>query len=822
MTWWVLLVLVLAAGMVVEAHATCPTNVNVTTFCILTERGEMFEIEAPELVPTTDIVSSPYIEFQRIGGLVASGNSVVEAAQYNQVAPGLTHIIDNWGSGITYGIPNAAPLGGELRMSPVPHLYLRVLGPIPWPEGVDRVEMMAGSITHTVQNHTTFGPYHKFEGTGRAIIHMSTVNNHYAVNLVCSGCQTDTPAVIGNIPTLWGNPISTSLGTSMLSSGTSGICSVDTINHTGCGTYPTANPPRPWPVDPRPDLPEAVSHDPYPDHLGAVLNVTRYDTTACPGANHNNTEVIQLDDLFFQLSSQGCLMENYDYQWWDGSVRLTDVLPLRPGVSVWVGSSLHHPAIVLNMRGGTVLVQAYAANSQALAEVAFEDTLTVDAGSLVGPDDLVILHDAFSHLGAYTRSTLGQMANHVQTYPQVLPDPGQQLVSHNQSPGLAEIGGLLGRDCLPGYKYCITVFDNLALPAIHNAAGALYDPRNAVTLNRGTAVTNQNHVFYHSGTWTAGKVWYDNTVLNLIQAYAVIPITGSASVEKLYLVDSGSGCSAYVDDTTSPDSWSAHPGPGWLGMDYLEGDYGVDRTSINIPLLPGYGTACMMTRNSEEFRQFNMDNFFVQGAAASFGGMRYVSTFPGSPALHVDPDVSNIKVLHTDIVLPGEGVRVMDLDIDLSGSVLITGVVAGGGGIVSPNPAHACDWHRPLPSEFDPPRHTLTQSVVFSIDVLMEVPVGGTYQVVDGLSVSGIAQLKALQTPVSVGEDCRHMSYAGFDFAPEYRTIPINYGSNTPIRVSITTTVDFENGAFPEYAGARPAETMFVETFIDRLSVRVH
>ena len=108
------------------------------------------------------------------------------------------------------------------------------------------------------------------------------------------------------------------------------------------------------------------------------------------------------------------------------------------------------------------------------------------------------------------------------------------------------------------------------------------------------------------------------------------------------------------------------------------------------------------------------------------------------------------------------------------------------------------------------------------VDVTIQVPDGGSYRSIGGLDVSGRAPLVAITTPVAVGEDCWHVSYAEFDFAPVYRTIPIEYTSNTPVRISITTDIDFRNSASQMYAGGMPDETLYVETYIDRLSVRVH
>ncbi len=794
------------------------------TFWAVTDRGNLFEIKPPDEVPTTDVVSSPYIEFQRVGGLVANGDRVAEAGQYNHVGSGPTYIVDNWADGTTYGIPNGAPLEGPLRLSPAPHLHLRDLA-VHVPPAIDRVEMIDGGLTHTVHNHTTRGTYHEFTGNGRAILWLDPAHNYYALNLVCLHCQTDTPAAVGSVPDDGtGDPESTGLGTNPLAGGPSIACTVDGVNHTGCGLFAPDTITREWPLNPRPRIGGGAPDAPPIPEPEPILHVTRYDTASCPGADRTNTEAERLNHELFRLVSEGCIHQSYEYEWWDGSVEMESALPLRPGLSVWPKAT-GHPAVVLNLRGSHMELQAFGAPDRHTAESILDDTFSVDPGPVVGAGSLVILHDAFTHLGAYTRSTLAGMADHIQTFPQLRPSGSVDMLAHARTPGAVGLGGLLGAACKDSYQYCMTVFDRGPLPVVNNAAGVVYDPRNGAELNRGGMVDNHGSVF---GTGSPGMVPYDSATLNLIQAYAVVPVTGSLSVKELYVVAHPGDCSTYVDRSTTPHRWAAPSGPGWLGLKYLEGDYGADDTLIDIPLLPGYGVACMRTHGSDEFRQFTLDNFFVIGAHASFGGTRYVSSyasadFPPHTAgrpLPTEPDVAGVRVLHTDVVLPGEGVGVLDLDLDMAGSVAITGVAAGRGGVHAGTAAGSCDWHL-LPT----PRSTAPRSnpwVSMTVYVQIEVPTAGGYVTLDRMSASHTTRLAAATAPTTIGEDCRHVSYAEFDFDPEFRTIPLEYASNAPVRITITADVDFAHGSPPQYAGRLPVETMHVEVVIDRLSMKAH
>ena len=794
-----------------------------TTFWALTDRGREYHIESPNRMPTTDVVASPYVEFQRVGGLVASGGMVAEAAKYNTVGSGDTYIISDWGEGVTHGVPNGAPLAGELRMSPVPHLWLRTPQPISgttlWPAGISNVEVMAGPLAHTVQNHSVHGTYHKFAGSGRALVWLDRAYDFHAVNMVCVGCAADTPAVVGDIPDAGGVPLSGKWGTGRLLLGNglrqaaASACTVDGVGHAGCGLYPPAPPARDWPKDPRPALPGLLAHSPYPNRHGAVLNVTTYDTASCPGASHDNTELNALNGTLFRLVSRGCVMENYGYEWWDGAVRMQNTLPLRAGLNVWESSG-GHPAIILDMRGGEILLQARAAGAKHHAERAFFDALSVNADG-IDPDAVIILHDSFGHLGAFKKDSLAGIKPYIQTYPQRQAEPGPANLAHGRTPGAGGVGGLLGADCVAGHKYCITTFDSGRLPAISDARGIVYDHRNGVELNRGTDVGNHANVFgaAHFG------IPYKASKLNLVQSYAVIPVSGVVSVAELYLTYGfPNGCDRYVDASASPNRWTGTGGPGWLRLAYLEGDYVGGSTLINVPLLEGYGVVCMRMQGSDGFRQFMTEDFFAQGSHASFGGARYVDTHSG--LLGPDPDRTGIPVLETDVTLPGSGTKVLDIDLALSGSVALVGVVAGGGGAAGMRDGDRCDWHA-IPRD-TAPRHTASQSVEMAVRVDIMVPTDGGYGRVAGLDAWDSARLSAPRPPATVGEDCMHISYAEFDFVPEHRTFPVDLGANTKVHITITASVDFGGGAPPQYAGGYPRETIHVETVLDRLTVRVH
>lgn len=839
--------IVAVASAVPDIMAQTPANV---TFHIITDRGNLFEIEPADRTPTTDVVSSPYIEFQRAGGVVVSGGMVREAAQYNEVGASTTYVISDWSEGKTYGIPNGAPLGGELRMSPLPHLYMRtpqelVPGSGTYlPLGISHVEVMAGNVAYANRTHGTYGDYYEFRGAGRAIIWLDPANPLYAINMVCSGCATDTPAVVGAIDDDGGgNPTSHKMGSGRPISPTmSAPCTVSGVNHMGCGNTHTGKTTSAWPLEFRRDLRNSTGDDPEPIQIAPILNITRYDTTACPGANSTNTIMEPLNGTLFRVTSHGCVMENYTYEWWDGIIELEESLPLRPGLSIWEGPSGHHPAIILNnMGGGEILLQAYAAPNNHTANTAYHNTLTVNAGHLVTSDSIVILHDSFAHLGAYTLPTLRDMVNHIHTHPQLLPEPSMVRVSHSTSASQGEFGGLLGADCKAGYQYCITVFDGRNMPAIHNAAGVVYDPRNGAEINRGTDVDNWSSVFTATPTTppVPYTIPYDATKLNLVQAYAVIPVSGHIRVEELYIMagrDGARGCDRYVDTTADPHRWAAPSAPGWMRLEYLEGEYGDGNTRINIPLLQWYDVVCMKTHGRDEFRQFNMNNFFVVGEHASLGGTKHIMTY--HDAQHTTRPTYHIETLNTDIILPGSGVRVMDLDVDVDVSVIVSGVVEGGGApalappLTSPSTGQMrsmCDWE----ANSSPQWNTTSRAVGPSnpavahvrINVEIQAPVaGGGYQTVGVLGGIGTAIMGASDghLPMTVGTDCMERVSVSWDFDPRFHTIPLEYQSNTPMNISVETQVWFTSSTNPQFAGQLADETIHVETFIDRLSVRMH
>lgn len=831
------------------------------TFHVITDRGNMFEIEPADRAPTTDIVASPYVEFQRVGGLVVSGGVVREAGQYNDVNPGRTYIISNWGDGTTHGIPNGAPLAGELRMDPLPHLYMRTpeeLSPgsgIYLPQAISHVETMSGSIVHTNRTHATFGDYHEFRGSGRAIIWLDPTMTYYSINMVCPGCLADTPAVVGGVPDDGGGrPASSTLGTRILLSGTAVPCSISGVNHTGCGETYADKTDSMWLLDPRPNVGGEDGQEKTVLQIPPILNITTYDTTSCPDANHTNTRIEPLNDTLFRVVSDGCIMENYTYDWWDGVVGLEHSLPLRAGLNEWdrppappPPDNPSHPAIILNMRGGQILLQAYGTSS--LGINAFENALTVNAGSvvdpntLVGSNSLVILHDSFAHLGAYTRSNLRDMADHIQTYPHLMTNSTMSQAAHSTGTVSGEPGGLLGGYCLDQtYHYCITIFDDMDLPVIHNAAGIVYDPRNGAELNRGTDVSNHGRVFVTSlpPTPTLGLIPYRTGVLTLVQAYAVIPVSGHINVEELYVMagyGGAFGCDRYVDDSVKPNRWSAPWSPGWMRLHYLEGDYGDAHTRINIPLLPLYDTVCMKTHGRDEFRQFRTENFFVVGDSASFGGTKHIMTYSDTHLLGPPSHTFTHTVLNTDVVLPGRGVRVMDMDLNVDVSLMLSSVVDGGGGNVPHSPsltsndrATICDWgddSYPVWNSTSRTRSVTSGDPTARVWVVanIQIPsVGGGYETVDIPVMSGTAPLTADggHLPMTVGANCMEHAVVTWDFDPVYKTIPIEYGGNEPVSITVQTRVDLTNFKIPAYANSLADETIFIETYIDRLSMRVH
>ena len=858
---------IIAAVMLCAALAHVPEALSQssdTTLWVITSRGNLFEMHPLTDVPTTDVVTSPYVEFQRTGGLVVSAGMVREAAQYNDVGTGNTYVISNWGEGETHGIPNAAPLGGEMLLHPVPHLHLRDQKEISpgggtyFPDSIIRVEPMVGSqVTYTNYTDAEHGEYYEFNGTGRAIVWLQSVShpiNNFVINLVCSGCVDTTRAIVGDVQDIGGVPVSDMWGTvntaplmpaEALNQPTTwpAQCTVDGVSHDKCGKYidypgydrDSDNPtPSMWPVDPRPDINgNAGETDRF--LIDRVMYFPTLDTATCPNATQANTVPERLDDTHFIAVSEGCVMKSFTTQWRNAVVQLVDPMPLRAGINTYEPINGAHPAIVVNLDGGKIMLQAKHVHHNQI-DGAYEDDFVVNTDPplgrppLVDSNSVIILHDAYAHLGYYTRATLNQIADRIQTYPQKQTTGTFELVSHNHGGG--RIGGLLGDTCSGSHQYCITVFNSDDLPAVHNAAGVLYDPRNDAELNRGGDVGNRANVFVASlSPPTPDTVGYHPSKLTLIQSYAVIPVSGHVNVEELYVMagrGGGTGCDRYVDDTVDPHVWAAPNSAGWLRLKYLENDYGSGNNLINIPILPRYDTICMRTFGNDEFRQFRVDNFFVQGAAVSYGGVRHITahdSVPGSPAVAIEYDANpsfTIHTLHTDAVLPGSGVRVLDMDIDLSARVMSASVAEGKGNEFSSvfvRDDH-CKWpSTERPSRADSNRHRVT--VVINVDI--QVPaVGGSYHSIGGLSVADSDPLTARMLPSTIGADCMEVADVEFDFDPEYRTLPIEYQANTPVRITITTTATFSDSSRPEYADVVADETIFVETHIQRLSLRVN
>ena len=331
-----------------------------------------------------------------------------------------------------------------------------------------------------------------------------------------------------------------------------------------------------------------------------------------------------------------------------------------------------------------------------------------------------------------------------------------------------------------------------------------------------------------------GTIPYDANKLNLVQAYAVIPVSGSVNVEELYVVAGygGRGCDRYVDTTTQPHSWGAAPsGPGWMRLEYLEAEYGGEHTGINVPVLPRYDTVCMRTHGNDGFRQFKLDNFFVVGEHASFGGTKHIRAYHGTEG-QLAPSFRH-TVLHHRHRPARSGVRVMDLDVNMDASVIISSVVEGGGNATVANPNandrdRMCDWGADSFPQWNSTARTVNPSsrpaVNVRVYVEIDAPKAGGYERVDvpiGRGYNALTERDGF-LPTTMGADCIEQLAVTWDFRPTFRTIPIEYDSNTPVNISIETYVWLSDTGIPAYADGLADETIYVETYIDRLSVRVH
>lgn len=77
--------------------------------------------------------------------------------------------------------------------------------------------------------------------------------------------------------------------------------------------------------------------------------------------------------------------------------------------------------------------------------------------------------------------------------------------------------------------------------------------------------------------------------------------------------------------------------------------------------------------------------------------------------------------------------------------------------------------------------------------------------------------------PVTVGKDCMENTYVHFRPELVFDTAPIEYASNMPVEILVKTHVRFGHMSAPAYGGSPILdETIYVETFIDRLALGVN
>ena len=268
-----------------------------------------------------------------------------------------------------------------------------------------------------------------------------------------------------------------------------------------------------------------------------------------------------------------------------------------------------------------------------------------------------------------------------------------------------------------------------------------------------------------------------------------------------------------------------------MQLEYLETEYGGEHTAINVPVLPWYDTICMRTHGNDEFRQFRMDNFFVVGDHASFGGTKHIRAYPFTQ--HQTAPTFRYTVLDTDVVLPGSGIRTMDLDVSVDVSVIMLGIVEGGGNATVINPtindrARICDWGADTFTVWNYTARTDPANpppfVNVRVYVEIDVPKAGGYERLN-IPVARGANLLTEHDgflPTTIGADCMEQLNATWNFPPSFHTIPVEYDSNTPVKIHIETYAWLADTVRPLFAGHAPDETIYVETYIDRLAVRVN
>lgn len=823
-------------------------------FWVITELGGLFQVKPPPAVPTSDVTMSPFIEFRRLGGLIASSSGVTEASQYNDVS-GLTYIIGDWSKGDTYGIPTNAPLEGKMSLGPTPHLTLRALvdkNLVGDAWGVKYVREMSGDATAVLKEDGTHGKYLEMTGTGRILVGLADENNFMA-HLECMGCVLKTPAVIGAVAQKDGEATSDIYG--LLSVGrphrADEALESTTCTHRGtvygcaaqAGSGSTHEVGRPLhPSD-------AYAHR-TSERFVAVLNVTKFDRVSCPSASaDSDVRQINLNDTHFRLEADGCRMRTFEYRWVNDMANLTDWQPLRPGLNSWSSTSPGERVIAVDMPGGVARLQVYFhLDGHDMKRTLFgnSDALAI-YGGIMDRDDIAVLHDSRRHLSMHTLANLHEivpLVSDAHNAGQLAPESEPRLVGHATLSFGGIFGAPTGEECLPGYVYCITVFDSDDVPRLGSAAGKVYDSKNGVVVYPGSDVGNAGSVFGQD--IRTGGIFVDRSVLEVVQSYAVIPISGVAHIEEIYIVWLDS-CDPYIDDADPREEW--RPGGTvsgqWLRMSYLEGDYGpgMDQT-VDIPMFAGYGTICLRQHGYDEFRQFNADDMYTQGASASFGGSTRVfevalgdatgrhPTIPASATVRLAPPqgdpASLFTVLDGNIPVTATGARTLDMDMEFSVVVLSIGVQDTGS--QTPNCFRdkmlRADPYNPTDTGHVEVRNmkvTVTKVSVAGGTATHTPVVTGTYHGVHRGDWNALGSVSLPDYRPAGGTVCTWKSYGSVELEPEYVTVPVFLRDNDHLRFKVEIEVWLDTpspGGVSGYIGLN--EIMRTEVFIDRLTFRVY
>ena len=635
----------------------------------VTEHGGFFEFNLHDIKARKDITMTPYKEFSGVSGLLVSSSGTVSSlSQYNSVGSGTVTIIPDWSFGKIYGLPDLTPLEGKLKFEPIPHMSLRDYKTNMSFDSsiIESVGIISGDIKNTTEsNHI------KIEGAGRALIELKDyTSNRYLVNMVCIGCQTNTPAVIGVMTS--GDKYGTN---KIFNSQSSSDCNVKGKIIKGCGSYGIrlGDDRWLWDIDPRKSI-----------HQGSIFThqqvltpkILTLDTTKCPNATQKNILIEQLDESYFNVISTHnnveCKMETFTYEIWDGIIQLSKWQVLYPGMNVFDATISGTPVIVLNM-GGELKFQINHVSTSVTSDIVFDDTFDVKPGNVLRGNDIAVLYDGFSHLGAYTESTIDTIKNKMTNIREnVVGNTTLMKVGHQSQTNLFDVfQDRVEGECKRGYVYCLAVFKRDNLPSISSPRGVVYDQRNGIEMNRNSQVENRNNVFGTS--WPGIPV--DANSLEVIQTYAVLPIPDLKHIEQLYIAVNyigGSGCDRYIDDTSLVETWktTAHNND-WLRLKYLEGDH--SNTKLDIPLLVGYSLLCFKTQNENTFRSINLDNIYGGGNYVFDFGGRSIVVSTVQTVVSRDPFTTSNEIILDNTAIINSGYRTIDVHMNLDAQAGLKG-----------------------------------------------------------------------------------------------------------------------------------------------------